>query len=166
MRICRVFILALLMSAIPALAQINVGFGGVAHDASQAIEVNADNLVMNQEAGNAVFSGNVLIVQGDLRMTAGEVTVLYDTQEEGDGSMVRQVNAGGGVLITRGNDAAKGQTAVYLVRAAMLTLGGNVLVTQGSTAISGDQLVVNLATGAGTVEGRVRTVLQPGGNTE
>ena len=37
---------------------------------------------------------------------------------------------------------------------------GSVLLTQGDNALAGERLVVNLASGAGTVSGRVRTVLQ------
>jgi len=40
---------------------------------------------------------------------------------------------------------------------------GNVLVTQGRTTIAGDRLNIDLITGNGTVEGRVRTILQPDG---
>ena len=42
-----------------------------------------------------------------------------------------------------------------------MVLIGDVLVTQGRTAIAGDRLSIDLTTGNGTVEGRVRTVLQP-----
>jgi lipopolysaccharide export system protein LptA len=38
-------------------------------------------------------------------------------------------------------------------------LSGDVLVTQGPTAIAGDRMVVNMRTGNGSVDGRVRTVL-------
>ena len=62
--------------------------------------------------------------------------------------------------MTRGTDAAEGQSAAYEVVTSLMTLTGDVLVTQGATAISGDRMVVNMATGDGTVEGRVRTILQ------
>ncbi|MBF9048414.1 lipopolysaccharide transport periplasmic protein LptA [Roseobacter sp. HKCCD9010] len=151
-------VLALCFSAITAAAQVNIGFGGVAHDATQALEVTSDNLTLNQETGNAVFSGNVIIVQGDLRIAAGEVIVFYGT--ENGAQDVTRVEATGGVLVTRGTDAAEGQSAAYEVVTSLMTLTGDVLVTQGATAISGDRMVVNMATGDGTVEGRVRTILQ------
>lgn len=158
MRAFGLAILAFLASTLLALAQVDIGFGGVAHDASAPIEVTADSLTVNQESGTAVFSGNVIILQGDLRMAAGEVTVYYtDTDGAQD---VREVVATGGVLVTRGTDAAEGQAANYEVASSLLRLTGNVLVTQGNTAIAGDSLVVNMATGDGTVQGRVRTVLQ------
>ncbi|QBY02032.1 lipopolysaccharide transport periplasmic protein LptA [Rhodophyticola sp. CCM32] len=164
MRIFLIAALAVSLSACAAFAQVNIGFGGVAHDATQAIEVTADSLAVNQNTGNAVFTGNVIILQGDLRMAAGEVTVIYSLE---DGSQdVEQVVATGGVLITRGEDAAEGQAANYEVAASRMTLTGGVLVTQGPTAISGDRMVVDMTTGDGTVEGRVRTVLQQGDDNQ
>lgn len=144
----------------PAAAQTGIGFGGVAHDAEQQVEVTADSLAIDQSTGRAVFEGNVIILQGDLRMAAGRVEVIYsDTDSARD---VQQVLATGGVLVTRGTDAAEGTRADYDIAAATLTMTGDVLVTQGATAIAGDRMVVDMTTGNGTMDGRVRTVLDPG----
>jgi len=141
----------------PALAQVDIGFGGVAHDGSQQVEVTADSLEIDQTNGNAVFEGNVVVVQGDLRMAAARIEVIYAAG--GSSRSVQEVIASGGVLVTRGEDAAEGAEARYAVETGMLTLSGDVLVTQGPTAIAGDRMVVNMETGNGTVDGRVRTVL-------
>lgn len=143
-----------------AAAQVAIGFGGATYDASQPVEITSDSLDIDQENGEAIFSGNVLIVQGNLRMAAGRVRVVYG---ETDGATeVREVLASGGVLVTQGSEAAEGAEARYNVGTALLTLSGNVLVTQGPTAVAGDRLVVNMRTGAGQVEGRVRTILDTG----
>lgn len=140
-----------------ASAQVSIGFGDVAHDSSQPVEVTADNLSVDRTNGQAVFSGNVIVVQGDLRLAAGAVQVTYAIA---DGSnRVTAVTATGGVLVTRGEDAAEGAEARYDIDAALLVMSGDVLITQGATAISGDRLTVNMETGNGTVDGRVRTVL-------
>lgn len=150
-----------LATATPAAAQVAIGFGGVAHDANQPVEVTADSLAVDQTNGRAVFEGNVIVVQGDLRMAAARVEVVYSETDGAQG--VDEVIATGGVLVTRGADAAEGTEARYAVETGLLTMSGNVLVTQGATAIAGDRMVVNMATGNGTVDGRVRTVLDPGG---
>ena len=149
---------ALLFTVHVATAQVGIGFGGEAHDGGQPVEVAADALSVNRESGRAVFTGNVLITQGDLRMAAGEVEVIYVETETG--TEIERVLATGGVLVTRGDDAAEGQEAEYRVQDASLTLNGSVLVTQGPTAIAGDEMVIDLETGSGTVSGRVRTTLQ------
>ncbi|MCU4652258.1 LptA/OstA family protein [Roseibacterium sp. SDUM158016] len=148
--------------AVAASAQVDIGFGGVAYDARQPVEVTADNLTIDQSTGQAVFSGNVIVHQGDLRMAAGQVRVIYS---ERDGRRaVDEVVATGGVLVTRGADAAEGSEARFDVASALLTMAGSVLVTQGPTAVAGDRMVVNMRTGSGSVEGRVRTVLDTGGD--
>ena len=144
----------------PATAQVDIGFGGVNYDAGTPIEVTADSLTVDQSTGEAVFTGNVIVVQGDLRMAAGAVRVVY--AEQGGAQDVREVLATGGVLVTRGSDAAEGGQARFDVNSSLLTLSGDVLVTQGGTAIAGDTMVVNMRTGSGSVDGRVRTVLGGG----
>lgn len=147
--------LFLLLSS-PVAAQVNIGFGGVSYDERQPVEVTADGLTLDQATGEAVFTGNVIVVQGDLRMAAGAVRIVYGTNGTQD---VSEVIATGGVLVTRGADAAEGGSARFDVASALLTLSGSVLVTQGQTAIAGDSMVVNMRTGSGSVDGRVRTVL-------
>jgi len=159
MRIIVAAFVSILVFSLPALAQTAIGFGGVAHDASQPVEVTSDSLSVDQATGNAIFSGNVIVIQGDLRMAAGEVSVFY--AEQGGAQQVNEVVATGGVLLTRGDDAAEGDRAEYSVGSGAMVLIGDVLVTQGRTAIAGDRLSIDLTTGNGTVEGRVRTVLQP-----
>ncbi|WP_213684792.1 lipopolysaccharide transport periplasmic protein LptA [Roseicyclus sp.] len=143
----------------PAAAQVAIGFGGVAHDSDQPVEAVSDTLTIDQTNGRALFSGNVIIIQGDLRIAAEDVEVIY-SDLDGERS-VDEVIATGGVLITRGEDAAEGEDAVYSVAAGILTMTGDVLVTQGTTTIAGDSMVVDMTTGDGVVEGRVRTVLTP-----
>lgn len=160
----RITCIALALAALvgvthPAAAQVAIGFGGVAHDPDQPVEAISDTLSIDQTNGRALFSGNVIIIQGDLRIAAAEVEVIY-SDRDGQRS-VDEVIATGGVLITRGEDAAEGDDAVYAVPSAILTMNGNVLVTQGTTTIAGDSMVVDMTTGDGVVEGRVRTVLTP-----
>lgn len=152
-------ILALVLAA-SAGAQVDIGFGGVAYESDQPVEVTADSLTLDQGTGEVVFAGNVIVHQGDLRMAAAQVRVLY-SETEGQRE-VREVVATGGVLVTRGADAAEGREARFDVASALLTMTGDVLVTQGPTAVAGDRLVVNMQTGSGSVEGRVRTVLETG----
>lgn len=143
----------------PVAAQVAIGFGGVPHDAEQPVEAVSDNLTIDQTNGRALFTGNVIIIQGDLRIAAEAVEVVYS---DTDGARnVDRVIATGGVLITRGEDAAEGQEAVYAVADAVLTMTGDVLVTQGTTTIAGDSMEVDMTTGDGIVTGRVRTVLTP-----
>lgn len=145
-----------------ALAQsANIALGTRGFDASLPVEVTADQFSIDQSSGKAVFDGNVLIAQGEMRLSAGTVTIEY--AEEGATNAISRLLASGGVTFVTSNDAAEAADAVYSVAQGTVTLSGDVLLTQGRNAISGDRLVVNLSSGNGRMEGRVRTVFTPAG---
>ncbi|MFA8441728.1 LptA/OstA family protein [Yoonia sp.] len=144
----------------PANAQTNVDLGGVTVDTSAAVEVTADSLSVNQDSGRAVFDGNVLVVQGDLRLSAGQVEVIYGT----DTSQIARLVASEGVTFVTADEAAEAEQADYDIAAGLLVLTGNVLLTQGPSAISANQMTINVTDGTASMQGRVRTVLQQGEN--
>ncbi|WP_344843284.1 lipopolysaccharide transport periplasmic protein LptA [Celeribacter arenosi] len=149
----------LLPLASGAIAQgTSVAFGSFQHDSTLPIEVTSDQLSVAQETGKAIFSGNVLVGQGELKLSAGTVEVIYaeDTEE------IARLMASGGVTMTNGNEAVEAQSADYDLKSATVTLTGDVILTQGPNAISGERLVIDLETGNGQIDGRVRTILQPG----
>lgn len=151
--------LALLLP-LSAAAQ-TVAFGGVKADTGAPVEVSADALKVDQASGAATFTGNVVIGQGAMRLGAQSVTVEYAT---GGTSRINRLHATGKVTLVSGPDAAEADAAVYDVASGIVTLTGNVMLAQGGNVLSGNSMTVNLATGAANVEGRVRSVLQPGGN--
>lgn len=156
-------LLAILAFAASAAAQgANIALGSGGFDTSLPVEVTADELSVDQASGKAVFDGNVLIVQGEVRISAGTVTIEYDEENGG----VARLLASGGVTFVTATDAAEAQEAVYAVEDGSVTMSGDVLLTQGQNAISGDRLLVDLNSGNARMEGRVRTVLTPpgGGN--
>lgn len=143
-----------------AFAQTNVALGGIAVDTSAAIEVTADSLSVDQDTGTAIFIGNVIISQGDLRLTAGRVEVVYGAEN----SEIARLIASEGVTFVTADEAAEAQLADYDITTGLLTLTGEVLLTQGASAISAGRMIINVADGTATMDGRVRTVLQQGGN--
>lgn len=150
------------LSPLAALAQgAQLAFGGIRADTSLPVEVTADQLAVNQTDGTATFSGNVLVAQGEMRLSAAEVLVEYGTE---DRSQIARLHATGGVTLVSGADAAEAAEAVYTIDSGDVVMTGNVLLTQGANTITGQKLTVDLKTGTGRMEGRVKTVLQPGGN--
>lgn len=143
-----------------AFAQTNVDLDGMEVDTTAAIEVTADSLSIDQESGQAIFEGNVLIIQGDLRLAAGRVEVVYGT----DTSEIARLIATEGVTFVTADEAAEAQQATYEVSTGILVLTGEVLLTQGASAISAAQMTINVTDGTASMEGRVRTVLQQGDN--
>lgn len=152
---------ALAAGAAPALAQgTNVSFGGLTADTRLPVEVTAESLTVSQANGTAVFVGNVLVIQGEMRMQADEIRVEYDT----DGKAIRRLHASGGVLLVNATDAAEAQTATYTIASGVVEMTGDVLMTQGPAAIKGQKLTIDLKTGTGRMEGGVTTTFTPEGN--
>lgn len=152
--------LALALAAEVAAQGTNVSFGGLKADTSLPVEVTAENLSVNQGDGSAVFSGDVLVKQGEMRLQAGEIRVEYGA----DGKGINRLFATGGVLIVNATDAAEAAEAVYTIASGEVLMSGKVLMTQGQTAIKGDRLTINLKSGTGRMEGGVTTTFMPGGN--
>lgn len=149
----------LALSPVVAHAQgASVAFGGLKQDTSLPVEVSADQLAVNQADGTAVFTGNVLVGQGEMRLSAGRVKVEYTA----DGTGISKLFASEGVTLINATDAAEGREAVYTIDSGNVVMTGDVLLTQGGNALSGQKLVIDLKAGTGVMEGRVQTVFQPG----
>ena len=156
----RILCLALTASwlATTAPAQgTNLAFGGLRADTSQPVEVTSDALDVDQEDGTAIFTGNVVVGQGEMRLTATEVLVVYKPDRSGIDRLV----ATGKVVLVNGPDAAEAEKADYTIDSGIVIMTGDVLLSQGPNALSGEQLNVDLATGTARMTGRVRTIFMP-----
>ena len=142
----------------------SVAFGGLQHDASQPVEITADELTVDQGTGQAVFNGNVVAGQGEMRLSAARVEVKYATENGQQTGDIDQIIASGGVTLVNGGEAAESREAVYSVNAAEIVMTGDVILTQGANALSGEKLTVDLETGQGRMTGRVKTIFQTGGD--
>nr|WP_171233706.1 LptA/OstA family protein [Ruegeria sp. HKCCA4812] len=147
--------------AVTATAQeAQVAFGSANADPSLPVEVTSDILNVNQEDGSAEFLGNVVVIQGEMRLTAERVLVIYNEER----SAIERMEATENVVLVSPPDAAEGDWAEYTIDSGVIVMKGNVLLTQGPSIISGDQMNANLTTGTATMTGRVKTILQQGNN--
>lgn len=138
----------------------SVAFGTLRQNPDAPVEVSADALSVDQDTGTAVFSGNVLIGQGDMRLSATRVLVVYKTGNTG----IERLEASGGVTLISGADAAESQRADYNIDTGTILMSGDVLLTQGPSALTAERMSVNLRDGTAQMSGRVKTILQPGKN--
>ncbi|GLQ28228.1 lipopolysaccharide transport periplasmic protein LptA [Sulfitobacter pacificus] len=163
MKYLRILALPLLfgLCVAPVLAQgTNVAFGTLAQDTKLPVEVTADNLSVDQETGEAIFTGNVLIGQGEMRLSAPRVLVVYLAEQKG----IERMEATGGVTLVSGPDAAESERADYSISEGTIVMTGNVLLDQGPNALSADKMTVQLSDGTAQMSGRVKTIIQPGGD--
>lgn len=131
--------------------------GGLSFDANAPIETSADSLTITGNGTETVFTGNVVVGQGKLRLSADRVAV---TSASAGG--IAEMNATGNVTFVTPQDAIEAQSAVYSLADQKLVLTGEVLISQGQSAIMGDKVDLDLTTGAAVVSGNVRTILQSG----
>ena len=158
----KVIVASLLLCApIAAFAQnFQVAFGGMQQDTTLPVEVTSDSLSRNQKDGSAIFDGNVLIVQGDMRLSAPVVNVFYNPDSQG----IARLLATGGVLLIKAEDEAEADQAEYNVEDGTIEMTGNVLLSQGVNTLASDRMTVDLESGAAKMHGRVKTIMRSGDN--
>ena len=148
------------LSGVAALAQSGeVAFKGLRAGAGLPVEITANQLDVSQKDETAVFTGDVVAIQGEMRLSSQKLVVEY---VKGDKTKIDTLHATGNVLLATSTEAAEAEAALYTLTSGMLELTGNVLLTQATGTISGQKMVIDLNTGIGRMDGRVKTVLQPG----
>ena len=124
----------------------------------EPVEMRADSLEVDNTTGETVFTGNAVLGQGDMRLAAQLIRIIYAAA--GDGR-IQRLEASGGVTLVTAEEEAEAENAVYHVIDGTVSMRGAVILTQGPNVLSGDRLEVNLRTGQGRMEGNVRTRIQP-----
>lgn len=144
-----------------ASAQSIAGFNSDA-----PVNYAANRIELQDKQKRVILSGNVDINQGDLRIRAARTTVAYI---DNGGVKIQRIDATGGVIVTRGNEKARGDVAIYDFNRRLITMVGNVALLRGSDNLQGGRLVIDLASGVSSVDGRgagsSAAVGQPVGST-
>lgn len=119
-------------------------------NSSQPVNYAADRIELQDRQNRVVLTGDVVIQQGDLRLTAARTTVAYtDT-----GSLqIQRIDATGGVTVVRGSERASGASGVYDFNRRVIVLAGGVALRRGNDTLNGGRLVIDLNTGLSSVDG-------------
>jgi lipopolysaccharide export system protein LptA len=133
------------------------GFGSLAgaqeiagFNSNQPVNYAADRIELQDRQDRVVLSGDVVITQGDLRLTAGRTTVAYTDA----GSLrIQRIDATGGVTVTRGSERASGSAGIYDFNRRVIILSGGVALRRGSDTLNGGRLVIDLNSGVSSVDG-------------
>lgn len=121
------------------------------HDTNAPVNFSADRIEIQDRADRVVVSGNVQVTQAGLTLTAERLTVAY---RRGDSIQVDRLDATGGVVVTRANETARGDIAIYDLDRRLITMVGNVALTQGANRLTGGRLLIDLANGRSSVDGK------------
>ncbi|PWE31661.1 LptA/OstA family protein [Pararhodobacter marinus] len=166
LRLIQAFLLALSLAATGSAGSaqtqdgVQITFGESLRLSGAEIEVTADQLSVDQTSGSTEFTGNVMAVQGEMRIAAGAIRLEYSTGARSGTQRISRLIASGGVTMTTPNEALEARTATYVLDSQSLEMQGDVLLVQGPNMLSGERFVADLRAGNGRMIGRVRTVIR------
>jgi LPS export ABC transporter protein LptC/lipopolysaccharide transport protein LptA len=140
-----------------AAAPVTPAFG---RDSRQPVDVTSEKLYVNDTSKTALFTGNVVAVQGDATLRSPELHVAYEgkaaadmvtagPQQQGEeGSRLSRLVAKNGAVVTIGIDRrVAGDEADFDAKADTALFTGNVLVNQLRNVLQGKRLFVDRKTG-------------------
>ena len=120
------------------------------HNSNAPVNYAADRIELQDKQNRVILSGNVDVTQAGLRVRSSRMLVSYSDA----GSLkIQQITATGGVSVTRGNESATGDLAVYDFNRRIITMAGNVRLRRGGDTLNGGRLVIDLASGVSSVDG-------------
>ena len=121
----------------------------------EPINIAADKLDYFDKDKKAVYTGNVVAVQGDTRLNATVLTILFENKPAGSGaksapapaagpgggnSQMRRMEGKGPITIVSKDQVGTGDALVYDKPQNKFYLNGNVALSQGENVTRGDQL--------------------------
>ena len=174
----------------PLAARAPGGNGTFGSGSKEPISVEADHLEVFDKEKRAIYSGNVVVVQGESTMKSGRMIVFYANEEQnaanakpgttaaatpapalGNGNSLRRLETYEGTTIISKDQIAVGKQGVYDKETNRMVLTGDVALTQNGNVTKGERLVYDLTTGVAVVEaapnsGRVKSLLVPNSNED
>lgn len=156
---------AALMLLMPSLLEAQgsqFSFDGFSTDSNLPINVEADQIevLQNVDTNNrriAELTGDVIITQGDMKITSDTVIITYGS----DGGEMEKLETKGDMVLTTQDKTVKASRATYDILSGRIDLNENVVLIQEGATVTGSNMVVETFTGKATITGRVRTVLNP-----
>jgi len=149
-------------------------------DSKSPISIDADKLDYFQKEGRAVYDGNVLVVQGDTRLSCSKLTIFMETSQAqakpaggappaagaDASSRLKHMDCAGPVTVRSKTQTATADSGAYDKGRNDVVLSGHVVLTDGRNVTKGDRLIYDLASGQAVVQGgstRVHGLFLPGG---
>ena len=136
-----------------SLAFAGAGHAQRAHNSTAPINFSADHIELQDKANRAVLSGKVSVKQAEMTLNAARMTVAYTGQVVDGSPQVSRLDAAGGVTVTRPDQTARSNFAVYDLDKRVVTMLGGVTLIQAGNTVSGGRLTINLDTGRAVIDG-------------
>lgn len=120
------------------------------HNSNAPVSYAANRIELQDRQNRVVLSGDVRITQAGLNLSAARTIVNYTDS----GSLqIQRIMATGGVVVSRGNETARGDVAVYDFNRRIITMAGDVRLRRGGDTLNGGRLVIDLASGVSSIDG-------------
>ncbi len=152
----------------------------------EPVNIAADKLDFLNKENKLIYTGNVVVVQGDSTLKASKLNI--DLQKDAAGgatapatpapadasapaagnSSVRHMEADGPVTLISKDQVGTGDHATYDKGENKVYMNGNVTLSQGTNVTTGDRLIYDMTSGQAQVfsgqtnNGRVMSVFTPG----
>lgn len=156
--------------------------GGLGGDSKEPIKIDADKLDVLDKQNKAIFTGNVVAVQGETTVRCSVMTVFYEGrggQQGGAGaarattpaatpaaatgaaaapaaasgdSSIKKIDCAGPVTVVSKTQAATSDNATFDRANNVVIMTGNVALNDGPNITRGERLVYNTVTGVANVE--------------
>lgn len=148
--------------------------GGLGGDSKEPIKIDADKLDVLDKENRAVFSGNVVSVQGETTVRCSVMTVFYEGRGgqppgaapaaapapapggapgQSNDSSIKRIECKGPVTVVSKTQAATSDNAVFDRAANKVIMTGNVALNDGPNITRGERLTYDTVTGVAKVEG-------------
>jgi lipopolysaccharide export system protein LptA len=151
-------------------------------NSKEPVSIDADKLVYSDKEQKAVYTGNVIAIQGDTKLTCSVMTILLVKTEPADAkpasgadaklaagadakpasgpdaapsagsSQVKHMDAVGPVTVISKTQVATGDNGSYDKEQNKVWLIGHVTLSDGGNITKGDRLTYDLTTGQATVD--------------
>jgi lipopolysaccharide export system protein LptA len=148
---------------------------GIRLSGEEPIQIESDRLEVRENDNQAIFTGNVSVVQGTTLLKSGRMTVHY-TQDGGSATTgsadIERLEVDGKVYVKSDGQEATGDRGTFEMATEVLVLTGEkVVLTEGPNVVVGCKLTVQMRTGQAQLDGcggngsqgggRIRMLLQP-----
>jgi lipopolysaccharide export system protein LptA len=120
------------------------------HDSRAPVSFDAARIEWQDRQNRVVLTGDVRVVQAGLALQSSRMLLEYDDAGE---LRIDRITANGAVNVTRGNERASGDTAIYDFNRRVITMAGNVRLRRGADTLNGGRLVIDLQSGLSSVDG-------------
>lgn len=130
-------------------------------DSNAPINISSDSFQADLNSKTGTWSGNVVVVQGDMKLRANSVR-MSTVNGKAD-----KVMANGNVVVDSPKSGiVTGEAGIYSVVPRTVVMTGNVVLKKGKDVMRGTQLTVNLVTGQAVLGGGVKGQSQSGGRVQ